>query len=397
MLKVKIKDILNSNEKAIKPSNYDFIHYLDTSNITRNFIQDIQKLDTKTDTIPSRARRLVRRNTIIYSLVRPNLEHYGIMRNPLKNMMVSTGFVTLDVKEPTTYDANYVYYNLTQKKYTDYLHTIACNNVSSYPSINPSDIEEMKIEIEPNIEKQKKISNILLRLDQKIELNQKINIELEKIAKALYNYWFMQFDFPDEFGRPYKSSGGKMIYNEVLKREIPEGWTVSSLDDICIMYQPKTLGTDQLLSNGKYCVYGANGIIGKYDQYNHAESEIAVACRGSSCGVVNRTLMKSWITGNAMVVQMKDKTIHNEYLYQMLKCINIKRIVTGSGQPQITRANLAPIQILKPHQGLLLKYSALVASNVTERLRNELENQKLAELRDFLLPMLMNGQVSIKN
>ena len=188
-----------------------------------------------------------------------------------------------------------------------------------------------------------------------------------------------------------------MIYNEVLKREIPEGWTVSSLDDSCIMYQPKTLGTDQLLSNGKYCVYGANGIIGKYDQYNHAESEIAVACRGSSCGVVNRTLMKSWITGNAMVVQMKDKTIHNEYLYQMLKCINIKRIVTGSGQPQITRANLAPIQILKPHQGLLLKYSVLVASNVTERLRNELENQKLAELRDFLLPMLMNGQVSIKN
>ena len=98
-----------------------------------------------------------------------------------------------------------------------------------------------------------------------------------------------------------------------------------------------------------------------------------------------------------MVVQMKDKTIHNEYLYHMLKCINIKRIVTGSGQPQITRANLAPIQILKPHQGLLLKYSVLVASNVTERLRNELENQKLAELRDFLLPMLMNGQVSIKN
>ena len=188
-----------------------------------------------------------------------------------------------------------------------------------------------------------------------------------------------------------------MVYNEVLKREIPEGWTSASLNNICLMYQPQTIGTDQLLPNGKFYVYGANGIIGKYDQYNHVESEIAVACRGNSCGVVNRTLMKSWITGNAMVVQMKDKTIHNEYLYQMLKCINIKRIVTGSGQPQITRANLAPIQVSKPHQDLLLKYSALVASNVTERLRNELENQKLAELRDFLLPMLMNGQVSVKS
>ena len=397
MLKVKIKDILNSNEKTINPFNYDFIYYLDTSNITRNFIQDIPKLDPKKDTIPSRARRSVKRNTVIYSLVRPNLEHYGIIRNPLKNMIVSTGFVTLDVKDPTTFDSDYVYYNLTQKKHTDYLHTIACNNVSSYPSINPSDIEEMKVDIEPNIEKQKKISKILLSLDQKIELNQKINLELEKIAKTLYNYWFVQFDFPDEFGRPYKSSGGKMVYNEVLKREIPEGWTSASLNDICLMYQPQTIGTDQLLPNGKFYVYGANGIIGKYDQYNHVESEIAVACRGSSCGVVNRTLMKSWITGNAMVVQMKDKTIHNEYLYQMLKCINIKRIVTGSGQPQITRANLAPIQVLKPYQDLLLKYSALVASNVTERLRNELENQKLVELRDFLLPMLMNGQVSVKS
>ena len=211
MLKVKIKDILNSNEKTINPFNYDFIYYLDTSNITRNFIQDIPKLDPKKDTIPSRARRSVKRNTVIYSLVRPNLEHYGIIRNPLKNMIVSTGFVTLDVKDPTTFDSDYVYYNLTQKKHTDYLHTIACNNVSSYPSINPSDIEEMKVDIEPNIEKQKKISKILLSLDQKIELNQKINLELEKIAKTLYNYWFVQFDFPDEFGRPYKSSGGKMV------------------------------------------------------------------------------------------------------------------------------------------------------------------------------------------
>ena len=397
MKKILLNEIAQKNAQSFKIYGKDFINYLDTSSITENKILNIQKLYINHDIIPSRAKRAVKENTIVYSSVRPNLKHFGIIEKPLENMVVSTGFITLDIIDSTKYNPKYIYYNLSQQKNTDYLDTIARTNVSAYPGINDTDLLNLEILVFDNIEEQIRIANILSSLDDKIELNNRINKELEKLAKTLYDYWFVQFDFPDENKRPYKSSGGKMIYNEVLKREIPEGWTVSSLDDICIMYQPKTLGTDQLLPNGKYCVYGANGIIGKYDQYNHAESEIAVACRGSSCGVVNRTLMKSWITGNAMVVQMKDKTIHNEYLYQMLKCINIKRIVTGSGQPQITRANLAPIQILKPHQGLLLKYSALVASNVTERLRNELENQKLAELRDFLLPMLMNGQVSIKN
>ncbi len=290
--------------------------------------------------------------------------------------------------------ANYHYIEYLLQYYKIILQNQS--NGTSQENINLETFEQVYFDI-PSLEQQNAISHILYTIDKKIELNDKLNNELEKLAQTLYNYWFVQFDFPDEFGRPYKSSGGKMVYNEVLKREIPEGWTSASLNNICLMYQPQTIGTDQLLPNGKFYVYGANGIIGKYDQYNHVESEIAVACRGNSCGVVNRTLMKSWITGNAMVVQMKDKTIHNEYLYQMLKCINIKRIVTGSGQPQITRANLAPIQVSKPHQDLLLKYSALVASNVTERLRNELENQKLAELRDFLLPMLMNGQVSVKS
>ena len=290
--------------------------------------------------------------------------------------------------------ANYHYIEYLLQYYKIILQNQS--NGTSQENINLETFEQVYFDI-PSLEQQNAISHILYTIDKKIELNDKLNNELEKLAQTLYNYWFVQFDFPDEFGRPYKSSGGKMVYNEVLKREIPEGWTSASLNNICLMYQPQTIGTDQLLPNGKFYVYGANGIIGKYDQYNHVESEIAVACRGNSCGVVNRPLMKSWITGNAMVVQMKDKTIHNEYLYQMLKCINIKRIVTGSGQPQITRANLAPIQVSKPHQDLLLKYSALVASNVTERLRNELENQKLAELRDFLLPMLMNGQVSVKS
>ena len=228
MRKIQIKEIFNSNQENIKLSNYDFINYLDTSSITMNHVDNIQKLSVGKDTIPSRAKRLIKKDTIVYSSVRPNLKHYGIIRNPLNNMVASTGFITLDIKDKTKNDANYMYYNLTQDKYTDYLHTIACNNVSSYPSINPSDIEDMEIEIETDINKQKEIAKLFVDIDKKIELNNKINLELENLAKTLYEYWFVQFNFPDEFGRPYKSSGGKMVYNEILKRNIPVGWMLEN-------------------------------------------------------------------------------------------------------------------------------------------------------------------------
>ena len=255
-------------------------------------------------------------------------------------------------------------------------------------------LEDINIEL-PELDNQKKIANCLDQITQKIQLNNKINDELEKLAKTLYDYWFVQFDFPDENNRPYKSSGGKMIYNEKLKQFIPLNWDSCTLNELCDMYQPQTLSEDNLIDDGEFFVYGANGIIGKYNQYNHSESEIAVACRGNSCGTINRTLPKSWITGNAMVVKLKNIEIHNEYLYHALGFTNIKGIITGSGQPQITRANLLPVKILNPDKNIILKYCSIIEKNVNYRLKNIIENQQLSKLRDFLLPMLMNGQVTI--
>lgn len=187
-----------------------------------------------------------------------------------------------------------------------------------------------------------------------------------------------------------------MIYNEKLKQFIPLNWDSCTLNELCDMYQPQTLSEDNLIDDGEFFVYGANGIIGKYNQYNHSESEIAVACRGNSCGTINRTLPKSWITGNAMVVKLKNIEIHNEYLYHALGFTNIKGIITGSGQPQITRANLLPVKILNPDKNIILKYCSIIEKNVNYRLKNIIENQQLSKLRDFLLPMLMNGQVTIQ-
>ena len=247
----------------------------------------------------------------------------------------------------------------------------------------------------PDFDTQKNIGRILTDIDNKIAINRQINDNLEAMAKQLYDYWFVQFDFPNEEGKPYKTSGGEMVWNERIQREIPLNWQYVALGDICDLYQPKTLGLNDLDYNGKYNVYGANGIIGHYTTYNHEKSEIAMACRGNSCGVLNRTLPKSWITGNAMVVKLKHKDISNEFIKQALTYTNVKGAISGSGQPQLTRENLSKISLLFPPLALLYMFSKRIKPIVEAELRNEEEIDLLTKQRDELLPLLMNGQASV--
>ena len=227
------------------------------------------------------------------------------------------------------------------------------------------------------------------------ENGERINHNLEEMAKQLYDYWFVQFDFPDENGKPYKSSGGKMVWNEKLKREIPKRWKSTTLGDECQMYQPKTLGLSELDESAKYKVYGANGVVGKYHTYNHQNSEIAMACRGNSCGTINRTAPFSWITGNAMVIKMIDNSIHNEYIKQALRYANVDGAISGSGQPQLTRENLNSIKLYKPTHELVIYFSEQISNIVKIHLQNEANIEELTKLRDSLLPLLMNGQVKV--
>lgn len=247
----------------------------------------------------------------------------------------------------------------------------------------------------PSLEEQHTIGKVLADIDRKIELNKRINDNLEAMVKQLYDYWFVQFDFPNEEGKPYKSSGGEMVWNERIQREIPLNWQNVALGDICDLYQPKTLGLNDLDDNGKYNVYGANGIIGRYTTFNHEKSEIAMACRGNSCGVLNRTRPKSWITGNAMVVKLKHKDISNEFIKQALTYTNVKGAISGSGQPQLTRENLSKISLLFPPLALLCMFSKRIKPIIEAELRNEEEIDILTKLRDELLPLLMNGQATV--
>lgn len=126
-------------------------------------------------------------------------------------------------------------------------------------------------------------------------------------------------------------------------------WITSSLGDVCEIYQPKTISTKEMVPDGAFPVFGANGMIGRYDKYNHEEPQLLITCRGATCGAVNISAPRSWITGNAMVVRPKTSSLDVRYLeYVFRGGIDIGAVITGAAQPQITRSNLAPTKIVYP-------------------------------------------------
>ena len=173
----KLKDICKTNVSSYSSGdNYSFVNYLDTGNITKNVIDEIQFIDTTKEKLPSRARRKVKHNSILYSTVRPNQLHYGIIKEQPANFLVSTGFTVIDVDE-TLADADFVYYFLTQYEVTEQMQSIGEQSTSAYPSIKASDLEDLDICL-PALEEQRKIATFLKSLDDKIAMNSSINSNL---------------------------------------------------------------------------------------------------------------------------------------------------------------------------------------------------------------------------
>ena len=175
--KIRLGDACKTNRDSYSPKEeWAFVNYLDTGNITDNRIDSIQYIDVKSEKLPSRARRKVKKNSIIYSTVRPNQHHFGIIKSQPQNFLVSTGFAVID-PDTQLLDADFLYYLLTQSTFVEMLHAIAEQSTSAYPSIKPSDIENLEIKI-PELAIQKKISNVLGSLDRKITQNMEINDNL---------------------------------------------------------------------------------------------------------------------------------------------------------------------------------------------------------------------------
>ena len=380
------------------------IMYLDTGNITRNEIDNIQVLNVMMDKIPSRAKRKVKDKTIIYSTVRPNQEHYGFLENPSDNFIVSTGFSTIDVCDKDT-DGKFIYYLLTQKHITDYLHTIGENSVSSYPSINPDDIANLKFTV-PDLKTQKSIAAVLSALDKKIALNKQINARLEQMAKTLYDYWFVQFDFPDTNGKPYKSSGGEMVFDETLKREIPKGWEVKSLNQVAdiVMGQSPDGASYNLEQEGTIFFQGSTDFDWRFPnvrQYTTSptrfaqKGDILLSVR-APVGDLNIAPFECCI-GRGLAA-LRSKSGNNSFLFYVMKYFKTvfeRRNTEGTTFGSITKDDLHSLKLVAPADNVLEKYNE-IASKYDEMIfiRSQ-QNHQLTQLRDFLLPMLMNGQISV--
>ncbi len=178
-----------------------------------------------------------------------------------------------------------------------------------------------------------------------------------------------------------------------------KGWEENSLGNICEIYQPRTISTKEMKHDGQYVVYGANGVIGKYDKYNHEESQLLITCRGATCGSVNISTPKAWINGNAMVVRPKDESLNREFLtYFFRNGSEISKTITGAAQPQITRTTLAPLKIgfpksLSEQKSIVTKLDAL--STETKKLEAVYKEKlnHLEELKKSILKKAFNGEL----
>ncbi len=255
-------------------------------------------------------------------------------------------------------------------------------------SLSTQDIKNIDISI-PSITEQNRIAHILYGFEQKNSLNSDINQNLEALAKQIYDYWFVQFDFPNEEGKPYKSSGGKMVWDKKLKREIPEGWDVLAFDDLF------EIGNGRKIPQSDGCIpaYGGNGVV-KYIGESNYESCFIIGRVGANCGSLHYSPAKCWVSDNAISATPKKKN-DTAYLLNSLRLYDLSRGKGGSSQPLITHNSLKCLSF--PYSSKYVSaYSNIVTKQLSLYYKNEMEISNLTKQRDELLPLLMNGQVTVK-
>lgn len=267
---------------------------------------------------------------------------------------------------------------------------------------NVHSAEEMLIFL-PDITEQEKIAKTIVALNGKIENNFSVCVELEAMAKTLYDYWFTQFDFPDENGKPYCSSGGEMVWNDQLKREIPKGWQVSSIGSVTRNYDSKRVPLSQNerdTMKGGIPYYGATGIMDYVNRHIFDGQYVLIAEDGSVMDAKGNPIVqmiwgKTWVNNHAHVLQGCNG-YSNELLYLLLQHIPVVKIMTGSIQKKINQDNLNSYKIPQIPDPISQAFYEIVKPMFEKIQFLQAENDELTKLRDWLLPMLMNGQATVE-
>ena len=387
---LRLGDICKTNQNSYSSSDrWDFVNYLDTGNITENKISEIQLIDLEKEDLPSRAKRKVSKNSIIYSTVRPNQKHFGIIKTQPENFLVSTGFAVIDV-DTRIADPDFIFYNLIQNENTESLHAIAEQTTSAYPAIKPSDIENLPITL-PSLPIQKKIATILSSIDDKIKLNNKITDNLEQQAQAIFKSWFVDFEqFGGEMPETWRI--GKLseiadylnglamqkfrpIENEiglpVLKiKELRQG----SCDENSELCSPTSIKKEFIIHDGDVIFSWSGSLL------------VDIWC-GGKCGL-NQHLFK-------VTSKQYDKWFYYLWTKHHLDRFIFLAADKATTMGHIKREELDKAEVVIPSEIDMKRISSVMQPIIDMIINNKIENIRLSKTRDELLPKLMNGDLSV--
>ena len=318
----------------------------------------------------------------------------------------------LFVKDFKGNDLKYLYYFLKNL----HLDKMFDKGSSVVPSLDRKVVHSLNVPCHKDIDCQKRIAAILSKIDRKIELNCAINQNLEAMAKQLYDYWFVQFDFPNEEGKPYKSSGGKMVWNEKLKREIPEGWDISLIKDIATTYSggtPKSTNIEYY-DNGEIAWINSgelnSPIITKTTNYItkcglenssaklYPSNSILVAMYGATAGKVSLLTFEA-CSNQAVcgVIPTIENMLYYVYFHISSLYSHFITLSTGSARDNISQDTIKNILLPIPTRNILKLFDEKIGSIYQTIVNNYQQIDSLTKQRDELLPLLMNGQVSVNS
>ena len=394
---IRLGSACTTNSATYSPKEkWEFVNYLDTGNITNNRIDSIQHIDVESEKLPSRARRKVKTNSIIYSTVRPNQRHFGIIKSQPDNFLVSTGFAVIDVK-PEILDANYLYYVLTQDSIVEKLHAIAEQSTSAYPSIKSSDIEDLEIEV-PDLATQKKIAGILGELDRKAKQNAEINKNLIQQVTALYDGFVKNSDWQVTtiLDVAKKVAMGPFGSNIKVSTFVPEGVPIISGNHLrgYFLEEPEfNYITEEHAEHLKNSIVYPHDII-----FTHAGNIGQVAMIPDGCKYERYILSQ-----RQFYLRCNEAKVVPEFILMFFHSASgqheLLSYANQTGVPSIAQpaTNLKKIPFKCPPIEMQLEWKAQVSPMIERYLNNRYENESLAALRDTLLPKLMSGEIDVSN
>lgn len=407
---MKIKDIVRFHSETTTPIP-DVVYHLYSlpsfdNNQTREELlgQDIQ---SNKFTVPNRC--------ILFNKLNVRFKRIWRIDSDEDHKIASTEFLPLIIDENKV-DFDYCFYLLASPAITDYLCGQNANTSGSHKRIDPTNFFNIGIKLPP-LAQQYEIGKLLSSLDTKIKLNRQINQNLEAMTKQLYDYWFVQFDFPDENGKPYKSSGGKMVWDKRLKREIPLLWKAKIVEEVADVYNGATPSTVNELNYGGDIVWITPKDLSDQKQKFVYQGERNISQVGyDSCSthlLPSNTILMSSRAPIGLLAIAKTELCTNQgfksfvskskniatYLYYYLQyhITQIEQLGTGTTFKEVSREDILKFPMLKPSDNVLDLWEEIVSALNDRQLEIQKENENLIKQRDELLPLLMNGQVSVNS